>query len=72
MASLKELMRAYEKSIVTQTLRANKGDKALTARALDISPRFLNKILERHGLIRPRFVRPLPIPVARTDDDREA
>lgn len=71
MATLKKLLSDYEKLVVTRTLQANAGDKEKAARALGITARALNRILERHGLVRPRFVRALPIPRGRTDDERE-
>ncbi len=58
--------------IVKRILDANDGDKILTSRALGITLRYLNKILERHRLVRPRYAKPLPIPIGRTDDEREA
>lgn len=70
--TLKEHLRDHEKYIVKKTLEAHGGDKESVARVLGVSVRALNKILERHGLVRSRFARPLPIPVGRADDDREA
>lgn len=69
MKSLKELVSEYEKMIVSKTLTANGFDRDQTAKALRIGRRTLDKILERHRLVRPRFARALPI--GRTDDERE-
>ncbi len=58
---LKELLADYEKTIVSQTLARNGGDKARTAVALQISRRALDKMVARHRLCKPRFTRALPI-----------
>ena len=63
------MLRDYEKHIVIVTLRANASDKTLTANALQISRRALDKILERHRLARPRYARPLPIPPLKKNDN---
>lgn len=70
MATLRQLLRDYEKMVVTKTLQTNGNDKEITAKALGISVRALNKILERHGLVRARFVKPLPIPVYDGSNDK--
>ena len=67
-----QLLREYEVVIISRTLQANNGDKELTAKALQVSRRSLDKMLERHRLVRPRFARPLPIPLVSTDDDKES
>lgn len=68
--NLKELMQAYEKMILEQTLARNGGDRDATAGLLGISRRALDKKLLRHRIGSPRFAQALPI--GRVDDDREA
>lgn len=72
MKGLRQLLRQYERDIVVTTLKKHGGDKAKTAKALQISRRTLDKIMERHRLGARRYARPLPIPFGRSDDDREA
>lgn len=67
---LRDLLREYERMIIMRTLAANGNDKAKTASALRMTRRALDKALERHRLVKRRYARPLPI--GRTDDDREA
>lgn len=69
--SLRQLLREYERVIVERTVVANGGDKDLTAMALGVSKRALYKILERHGLLRPRYTRLLPIPFVVVDEKVE-
>lgn len=57
---LKDLMRDYERTIVSQTLSRNGGDRNRVALVLKISRRALDKIIERHRICKPRFARPLP------------
>jgi len=59
---LAQLLRDYEKHVVYTTLKANAMDKAKTAHALQITRRALDKMLERHRLVAPRYAKPLPIP----------
>lgn len=63
---LRQLMRDYERQIVVQTLARNGGNYDTTASALGITRRALEKVLERHGLTKRRFTKPLPIPVKET------
>jgi DNA-binding NtrC family response regulator len=67
--SLRELVAAYERMVVSQTLLRNGGDKGKTAVALGVTRRGLDKLLIRHRLTKPRYTR--PIPIGRVDDDRE-
>lgn len=66
---LRELMTAYERMILQQTLVRNGNSKDATARALGITRRALDKKLLAHGIGQPRYARQLPI--GRVDDDRE-
>ena len=59
---LQQLLREYEKHVVFSTLKANGMDKAKTALALQITRRALDKMLERHRLVAPRYAKALPIP----------
>lgn len=65
---LLKLLRDYEKHVVFTTLKANGMDKAKTAVALQITRRALDKMLERHRLVPPRYAKPLPIPPNRSKD----
>jgi transcriptional regulator with GAF, ATPase, and Fis domain len=58
--TLKSLMREHERLIVTKTLERNGGNQQLAANALGITMRGLQKILERHHLVKRRFTKPLP------------
>lgn len=60
--SLPELMRAYERQIVVSTLARNNGNYDMTAAALGITRRALDKVLARHSISKRRFTRVLPIP----------
>lgn len=55
-------MREHEKLIVERTLQANGRDRDVAAMALGVTRRGLEKIMERHGLLRPVMTKPLPIP----------
>jgi transcriptional regulator with PAS, ATPase and Fis domain len=70
--TLFDLVREYERHLVTETLKRNGSDKRKTADALGISVRTLDRVLLRHHLIKPSFASPLPIPIGRADDEREA
>lgn len=59
--TLKSLMRDHERLIVTKTLERNGGDQQKASEALGITKRALQKILERHGLVKRRFTKPLKI-----------
>lgn len=61
--TLRDLVRDYERSMVVQTLVRNNGNQVKTASALGITRRTLQKILERHHLLKRRYTKPLPIPV---------
>lgn len=63
MKTLRQLKSEYEAMIVRETLRKNRGNRENTARALGLSVRSLNTIIEKHRLVpRRKFARPLPIP----------
>lgn len=59
---LHDLLRDFKKSVVAATLKRNGGNRALTAAALGISGRALEKILARTGLAKRRYAKKLPIP----------
>jgi len=59
--TLRELLRAYERDIVLKTMHANRGNYDLTAAALGITRRALDKILLRHHLAKRRYTKALPI-----------
>lgn len=63
-------MDEHEKYIISTTLQASRHNKEQAAAALGIDTKTLKKLLKKHGLVRPRFAKPLPIPVGRADDDR--
>lgn len=71
--TLKELVYDYVRMVVAQTLARNGGDKGATARALGLTRRAFDKLLDRYRMSKPRFARPLPIVrvVGRVDDERE-
>lgn len=60
-------MREHERSIVTQTLFRNGGNRKLTAQGLGITVRALEKILERHHILPRRFTKPLPITITKSE-----
>jgi transcriptional regulator with GAF, ATPase, and Fis domain len=59
--TLKNLMREHERLIVVKTMERNGGNQQLSANALGITKRALQKILERQRLVKRRFTKPLPI-----------
>jgi DNA-binding NtrC family response regulator len=59
--TLKALMREYERMIVIKTMERNAGSQALSASALGITKRALQKILERQHLVKRRFTKALSI-----------
>ena len=61
MATLRELMMRHERQIVIDTLARHQGDRVLTAKALGVGRRTLDKLLERHHLAKRRYARVLPI-----------
>jgi DNA-binding NtrC family response regulator len=62
--TLRDLMRAYERTIVVTALNRNGGNREVTATVLGITRRALDKILERHHLVKKRYTQVLPIPPA--------
>ena len=69
--TLRELMHDHEREIVIRTMRANQGNYDLTAAALGVTRRALDKILLRHHLGKRRYTRALPIarPLQSIDKD---
>jgi transcriptional regulator with GAF, ATPase, and Fis domain len=61
--TLKNLMREHERLIVIKTMERNGGNQQLSADALGITKRALQKILERQRLVKRRFTKPLPISI---------
>ena len=57
-------MRAHERTIILKTLEVNKGNRRRSAEVLGITQRALEKILERHHLVKHRYSQVLPIPPA--------
>lgn len=60
--TLHELLSEYERTIVKTTLSRNGGNRDVSAAALGVTRRALDKILKRHHLVRSRYTKPLPIP----------
>ena len=69
--TLRELMHAHEREIVTRTMLANRGDYDLTASALGITRRALDKILLRHHLAKRRYTKALPITRQHKSPDKD-
>ena len=60
--SLRELKFEFERTVVMRTLQQNEFDRKKTAAALQITVRALDKIFDRHHLVKRRFSKVLPIP----------
>jgi DNA-binding NtrC family response regulator len=69
MSKLRDLLHAYERTIVVTTLNRNDGDREKTCEALGITQRGLQKIMRRHHLLKRRFTQVLPIPPAEIKSD---
>jgi len=69
--TLRDHVRDFERNLVAQTLQRNNGDRRKTAEALGVSERGLEKILNRHHMLRRRFTRPLPIMPPATKKNQE-
>jgi Bacterial regulatory protein, Fis family len=60
--TLRDLKRDYERNVVTETLKRYGWDRDQTAKILGITSRALDKILERHHLVKRRYTQPIPMP----------
>ena len=67
--TLPQLLRDYEKQIVSQTLSRNAGNYDTTAAVLGVTRRALDKILARHGISKRRFTKLLPIPAHVSEEE---
>jgi DNA-binding NtrC family response regulator len=60
--TLRDLKRDFERTVVMTTLTRHAGDRDLTAKVLGITRRALDKILERHHLVKRRYTLAIPMP----------
>jgi DNA-binding NtrC family response regulator len=60
--TLRDLKRDFERTVVMTTLTRYEGDRDMTAKVLGITSRALDKILERHHLVKKRYTQPIPMP----------
>lgn len=65
-----QLKRDFELMIVLETLKQNDNDREKVAKLLDITRRGLDKILDRHHMLKRRWTRPLPIPAKEAAADK--
>ena len=67
--SLRDLKFDFERTVVLKTLEQNSFDRRRTAKALQITLRALDKIFDRHHLVKRRFSKMLPLPPASEDEN---